>query len=68
MKAYKLTQNQKDSLLNKKYSTISYFNPVPDINGDWFIFEIEVTESPKPEYNWLLDLEKVDFIPPIVDL
>jgi hypothetical protein len=63
MKAYKITEEQKDLLVGKEYSPLSYFNPIQDINDDWFIFEVEVQLSPKPEYNWLLGLEECEFKP-----
>jgi hypothetical protein len=61
MKAYKITEEQKDLLVGKEYSPLSYFYPIQDINDEWFIFEVEVQLSPKPEYDWLLDLEESEF-------
>jgi hypothetical protein len=39
--AYKLTTAEKDFLTGKKTSGDSYYNPIQDKNGDYFIFEIE---------------------------
>jgi hypothetical protein len=41
MKAYKITSSEKESLGGQKMESGGYFNPVQDINGDWFIFEVE---------------------------
>ena len=38
---YKLTLEQADELRGKEFAPDNYFNPVQDINGDWFIFEVE---------------------------
>jgi hypothetical protein len=39
--AYKLTTAEKEFLTGKKTSWDSYYNPIKDKNGDYFIFEIE---------------------------
>jgi hypothetical protein len=39
---YRITQEQKDQLAKPAtYDGVSYFNPVPDENNDWFIFDVE---------------------------
>ena len=38
MFGYKLDTEQADSLKGQWYAPDSYFNPVEDINGDYFIF------------------------------
>lgn len=56
---YKITQGQKNSIENQKFAPNQYFNPVQDINGDWFIFDAEMeyavknkgwAKQPKEEY------------------
>jgi hypothetical protein len=41
MNAYKITVEQKAELKNQTFALSQFFNPVQDINGDWFIFEQE---------------------------
>ena len=41
MIGYKLTPEQADTLRGKEFEPDNFFNPVQDINGDWFIFEVE---------------------------
>ena len=41
MNAYKITSGQKNEIENLLLAPSQYFNPVQDINGNWFIFEQE---------------------------
>ncbi len=56
---YKLTQTQAELLFGVQISQGWYFNPVQDINGDWFISEIEVNLC---DIDWVKQLEQVQFI------
>ena len=59
MKGYKIYNYQRDVLIQQKMNDGSSYNPVKDINGDYFIFEKEHQQcglgvqaefvSPKPE-------------------
>lgn len=42
MKSYRITLDQKLQIEKQPFSAVSFFNPVKDINGAWFIFEIEM--------------------------
>jgi hypothetical protein len=42
---YKITEEQANEFIGREFSPNSYYNPVKDINGDWFIFEVEYTHS-----------------------
>ena len=53
---YKLTPEQADTLRGKEFSPDNYFNPVQDINGDWFIFEVEYEHTD-------LHLEPSEYVP-----
>jgi|AntRauTorckE5430_2_1112549.scaffolds.fasta_scaffold26257_4 hypothetical protein len=44
IKSYKLTKEEKDFLIGKKTSQDSYYNPIKDKNGNYFIFETEYKE------------------------
>lgn len=58
---YKLSEIQKDLLINQKYDENSYFNPIQDINDEWFIFEEEYQGGLKI-FNFFNSLEKTQFI------
>lgn len=57
---YKLTQEQADFLRGKEFAPDTFFNPVQDINGDWFIFEVEYQNSK-------LKIEPSEYVPPIIE-
>ena len=68
MIGYKLTDNQKKFIHNKFYSKHQFFNCVQDINGIWFTF---LTDEDKAiiattDFNWLLECEQAEYIPPII--
>ncbi len=47
MNAYRITQGQKTAIENQPFAQNQFFNPVKDINGDWFIFEMEMNSAVK---------------------
>ena len=55
-----LTTQQKDLLVDQLYDDSSYFNPIQDINNNWFISEIEQQQS---SIEWLKALSTSEFIP-----
>ena len=63
MDGYKLTIEQKNLLSGQEYANDCYFNPVPDINGDYFIFVEEVEHCNKPEFAFVKDLQASGFVP-----
>lgn len=68
MIGYKLNENQKNFIQNKFYTQHQFFNCVQDINGIWFTF---LTEDDKAiiattDFHWLLECEKLEYIPPII--
>ena len=66
MEGYKLTAEQKNALQGQQYANNCYFNPVPDINGDYFIFDEEVEHCVNPDFSWAKELTLSDFTPPSV--
>lgn len=62
MIGYKLTTEQKDLLVGVEYTTDMYFNPIQDVNGDWFIFSVEVNLC---DIAWVKTLPQEDYVPPI---
>lgn len=62
---YKITAGQKNSIENQPFADNQYFNPVQDINGDWFIFEQEMDYCVKNK-GWAKQ-DKVEYVPPVDD-
>ena len=66
MIGYKLTSEQAAQIANKFFNYSVMFNPVQDINGDWFIFEGEVNgHITVEEFFWVRDLEPSEYVAPI---
>jgi hypothetical protein len=68
MIGYKLTTEQRDKLVGQQYNSDQYFNPVPDIDGVYFIFEGEVDGCVNEEFMWVKDLPEAEYVPPTVEL
>jgi hypothetical protein len=51
-----LTEAQKNSLLNQEIAPNWYYNPGQDISGSWFVGEVEVNVTYKPEFLFLKSL------------
>lgn len=67
MLGYKLTNTQRDELIGQQFAPDQYFNPVPDINGVYFIFECEVDNCVNEEFMWVKDLPEAEYVPPTSD-
>lgn len=66
MIGYKLTNQQNEQISGQFFNDSTAFNPVQDINGDWFIFEGEVGDSVTvEEFAWVKDLTPSEYVPPI---
>jgi hypothetical protein len=63
MQGYKLTIEQKESIQGKKYAPYQLFNCVQDYKDNWFTFftDEDKTLITQTEFNWLLDLDLVEF-------
>jgi hypothetical protein len=55
-----LTQEQRDSLIGKKYNDYCYYNPVKDDDDNWIISEYEIENS---SLEWLKNLPQIEFKP-----
>ena len=62
MMGYKLTIEQKDLLVGQEFAPNQYFNPVPDVHGDYFIFEGEVNGCVNPEFMWVKELPQAEYV------
>jgi hypothetical protein len=67
MIGYKLDTQQKDELVGQQFAPDQFFNPVPDINGVYFIFEGEVDRCVNPEFMWVKELPTAEYVPPTFD-
>ena len=67
MTGYKLTTEQKDLLVGQQFAPDEYFNPVPDIDGVFFIFSGEVEGCVNEEFMWVKDLPEAEYVPPAVE-
>ena len=48
-----LTEAQKDLLVGQEIVLDWYYNPIQDINGDWYVGEVEVNVTVKTEFMFL---------------
>jgi hypothetical protein len=62
MIVYRLTNEQKDILVNKEYTQGIKFNPILDNQDNWIISEYEV-ENCLEEFYWIKNLERIEFFP-----
>ena len=66
MIGYKLTQEQFEQISGQLFNDSTAFNPVQDINGDWFIFDGEVNgHVTVEEFFWVKDLTPSEYVAPI---
>jgi len=62
-----LTEVQKDLLVGQEIVLDWYYNPLQDINGDWYVGEVEVDVTVKPEFMFLKSLPIVTITIPITE-
>ena len=64
---YSIDEVQKLEVESILFAPDSYFNPVQDINGFWFISDIEVLTAIEngldTQYPWLLTIQLETFVP-----
>lgn len=65
MTGFKLTIEQKDLLVEQEFAPNQYFNPVPDVHGDYFIFECEVNGCVNSEFMWVKELPQAEYVAPL---
>lgn len=58
-----LTLEQKDQLVGQLFAPDSYFNPVQDINDNWFISIEEMNYCVNPDFLWVKDLPLIEYQP-----
>jgi len=65
---YKLTITQKNLLVGLSYDGEQIFNPIQDVNGDWFISEQEVFGCTNRDYFWIRRLVYSEYEAPVNEL
>ena len=58
-----LTEEQKELLVGQQFMVDVYFNPVQDINDNWFISVEEMDQCVNENFMWVKDLELIDYEP-----
>ena len=58
-----LTEEQKDLLVGQEFMVDVYFNPVQDINNNWFISVEEMDQCVNENFMWVKYLELIDYEP-----
>ena len=66
MIGYKLTIQQKELLVEQQFATNQYFNPVPNIDKVYFIFDSEVNGCVNEEFMWVKELPTAEYVPSII--
>ena len=64
-----LTEQQKNSLIGKRYFSNTLFNPIQDNNNNWIISQEEVLNAAYEDVLWVKDLPTIEYIakPPIIN-
>jgi hypothetical protein len=52
-----ITENQAEQLQGNMFNDASYYFPTQDINGNWYVSEVERDES---QYEWLKNKESTE--------
>jgi hypothetical protein len=59
-----LTTEQKELIEGKEYAPDSYFNPIQDNSNQWVISLEEMNgRVTNPEFFWVRDLPKIEYVP-----
>ena len=59
----KISEEQKNILVDKQFDTDCYFNPILDNNSNWIISIEERDYNKNEELIWLNDLEEIEYEP-----
>ena len=67
MIVYLLTENQKDSLIDKCYFNGTFFNPIQDADDNWIITKEEIEMAEYKDILWVKDLPEIEYNPKPVE-
>ena len=70
MNVYKLTIEQKDTLVGQKWNEDAFFNPTLDADGNWFISVEEVNGCTHENgaFEWIHELPSIAYNPIVSEL
>jgi hypothetical protein len=58
-----LTEVQKNQLTGQWFAPDSYFHSVQDINDNWFISTVQISNCVNPDFLWVKDLDMIIYSP-----
>ena len=61
----KITEEQRNNLVNQLFNSNSYFNPFQDFDNNWCITKIEIDNTTSSDFLWVKDLELTELNPKI---
>lgn len=56
-----LTTEQKDLLVGVEITDSHFYNPVQDVDGNWYISQQECDQTTNPDYLWVKELPDSEF-------
>lgn len=70
MNVYKLTLEQKDTLIGQKWNEDAFFNPTLDADGNWFISTEEVNGCTHENgaFEWIHELPLIPYNPVVSEM
>jgi hypothetical protein len=63
MEVILLTQEQKNEIEGRKFTTDSYFLPIEDGDGNWVISTTEQTLCSNPDFDWIKHCPRIEYKP-----
>ena len=63
MQVVLLTQEQKNEIEGRKFTTDSYFLPLEDANGNWVLSTTEQTLCTNPDFDWIKKCPRIEYKP-----
>jgi len=63
MEVILLTQEQKNEIEGRKFTTDSYFLPIEDGDGNWVISITEQTLCSNPDFDWVKHCPRIQYKP-----
>jgi hypothetical protein len=63
MQAVLLTQEQKQQIEGRKFTTDSYFLPIEDADGNWVVSDVEQDLCTNPDFDWIKHCPRIEYNP-----
>jgi hypothetical protein len=63
MEVILLTQEQKEQIEGRKFTTDSYFLPVEDKDRNWVVSTIEQDLCTNPDFDWIKRCARIEYKP-----